>query len=142
VANFLSPLELEYMDGRQWKITAEFDYHLGAPDGIEYVKIPVGFITDFASIPRAFWNILPPTGQYGKAAVVHDWLYQRRRVAGYTPTNKVAYVRYVERAEADATLNEAMQVLGVGRFTRAIIYGGVRVGGWVPWNSYRSKETS
>jgi len=33
-----------------------------------------------------------------------------------------------------------MGVLGVGRFTRWTIYAGVRVGGWVPWNKYRSKD--
>jgi hypothetical protein len=38
------------------------------------IRVPVGYRTDFASIPRFFWRILPPAGRYGKAAVVHDWL--------------------------------------------------------------------
>lgn len=133
---FLDPLELEYLDGRKWLLKSQFDYHLGTPDGTEVVSVPEGFVTDFASIPRVLWNVLPPTGGYGKAAVVHDWLYQQRGVQCALPNGQTV-VRYVDRAEADATLLEAMVVLGVGRVTRQLIYRGVRVGGWVTWNRYR-----
>ena len=33
------------------------------------------FMTDFASIPRPLWSILPQWGRYGNAAVVHDFGY-------------------------------------------------------------------
>ncbi len=135
MANFLSPLRLEYIDGHLWRLTEPFEYHMGAPDGANYVAIPTGFVTDFASIPRALWPVLPPTGTYGKAAVVHDWLYQMR-IIDHHPHE----MRLCTRAEADATLNEAMIVLGVGRWTRWTIYGGVRIGGWAAWNHYRSQE--
>lgn len=129
---FLDPLELEFIDGTKWKLTTAFDYRLGTPDGAEYVRVPREFLTDFASIPRLLWNVLPPAGLYGKAAVVHDWLYQQRviRPAG----------RLCDRAEADRTLLEAMEVLEVHRLTRLVIYAGVRVGGWLTWNRYRAKE--
>lgn len=39
------------------------------------IIIPRGFVTDYASIPKAFWVFLIPTGPYGNAAVVHDYLY-------------------------------------------------------------------
>lgn len=86
-------------------------------------SVPTGFKTDLASIPRALWSVVSPIGKYDAAAVLHDYLYQ---TGGVT------------RAEADATLNEAMGVSGVGRWTRWTIYSGVRVGGWVVWNKYRS----
>ena len=38
------------------------------------VVVPEEYRTDFASIPRFFWRLLPPTGRYMRAAVVHDWL--------------------------------------------------------------------
>jgi hypothetical protein len=41
----------------------------------ELVIVPRGFETDYASIPRAFWVILAPTGKHTYAAVVHDYLY-------------------------------------------------------------------
>ncbi|WP_407073743.1 DUF1353 domain-containing protein [Pseudoxanthomonas mexicana] len=39
------------------------------------VSVPVGFVTDLASIPRVFWSILPTNGRYAHSAVVHDYLY-------------------------------------------------------------------
>ena len=138
MAGFLSPLKLEYLDGRSWRVTEPFAYHLGDPDGPESVQIPVGFVTDFASVPRLLWSIFPPTGGYGKAAVIHDWLYQRRIVTCAISDGIVP--RLVDRGEADAILNEAMGVLGVGRLTRWMIRCGVRVGGWVAWRNYRQAE--
>jgi len=40
------------------------------------IKVPKGFIFDFASVPKLFWNIFPPNGgRYDRAACLHDWLY-------------------------------------------------------------------
>lgn len=136
MAEFLTPLELEFIDGTKWRVTAAFEYRLGVPDSEELVHVPVGFITDFASVPRGLWNLLPPTGPYGKAAVIHDWLYQNQVIL----TRACGGIRWADRAEADHILLEGMEVLGVGRWTRYTIYAGVRVGGWKPWNVYRKKE--
>lgn len=89
------------------------------------ITVPAGFKTDLASIPKILWNILPPVGRYDAAAVVHDYLYQHNGVT---------------RAEADAVLREAMEVLGVRWSQRWAIYAGVRVGGWKTWNRYRRQE--
>ena len=138
---FLDPLKLEYIDGFKWKVDAEFDYHLGTPSGNEVVMVPAGFITDFASVPRFLWRVLPPTGQYGKAAVIHDFLYQHRAVVRVATGRGVpVIVRNVDRAEADNTFLEGMEVLGVGRATRYTMYSGVRVGGWKPWGEYRKQD--
>lgn len=114
VAKFYTPLELEYIDGRNWKLTAGFDY--GSVLLERVLVIPAGFITDFASIPRPLWSALPPTGTYGKAAVVHDYLYRTPGLG-------------CPRDMADKVLREAMTELGVGAATRNIIYWGVRLGG-------------
>jgi hypothetical protein len=137
VSGFLDPLELEYINGRKWLITSPFEYHLHDVDSYDVVYIPKGYLTDFASIPRILWPLLPPTGSYGKAAVVHDWLYSNRAV---TYQLGVERTWNVNRAEADATLFEAMKVLGTGIIVRWLIYLGVRLGGWLPWNNYRQKE--
>lgn len=138
MANFLSPLQLEYLDGHKWRVIAPFDYHLGAPDGADHVHVPTGFLTDFASIPRVFWPLLPPTGAYGKAAVVHDWLYQEREIERHV--GHVTLLRLATRLDADNAFKEAMEVLGVSRWTRWTLYLGVRSGGWVTWNHYRANE--
>lgn len=141
MASFTTPLDVRYIDGCKWEVLSPFEYHLGALGSTERVLIPAGFITDFASIPRALWAVLPPVGNYGKAAVVHDWLYQMRIITVLWPDPATAVgSRLCNRGEADHTLLEAMQVLGVGWFTRSTIYAGVRSGGWHSWNKYRSKE--
>ncbi len=118
---FLEPLILEYIDGHNFRLVDEFDYHTDVklpfpPDnGKSIIHVPKDFVTDFASVPKALWNVLPPTGQYGKAAVIHDYLYR-------TPGQAT-------RPEADAVFLEAMTALGVGRWTRETMYWGVRTFG-------------
>jgi Protein of unknown function (DUF1353) len=113
LSRFETELELNYLDGRTWRLLQTFNYSSVVLERV--VVIAAGFLTDFASIPRVLWSVWPPTGPYGKAAVVHDWLYRTPGIA--------------TRADADRALAEAMAVLHVGWFTRQIIYRGVRVGG-------------
>lgn len=112
VSRFLTTLELQYVDGVHWLLIAPFAYDSAL---LGLILIDPGFITDFASIPRGLWNLLPPTGSYGRAAVIHDYLYR-------TPLR-------ASRKEADQVLREAMNVLGVRFHIRWIIYAGVRLGG-------------
>lgn len=45
------------------------------PNG-DAIPIPKGMLTDFASVPRAFWMIVPKAGPHNKAAALHDYLCQ------------------------------------------------------------------
>jgi hypothetical protein len=108
-------------DGRRWKVVAACHYVTDA--GVR-VEIPVGFITDFASVPRVLWPLFPPFGKYTRAAVVHDYLYDqhRKRVARYS------------RAYCDAVLLEAMKDCQCGWGQCFLIWLGVRLGGWAAWS--------
>ena len=121
MSSFTAPLRLEYLDGRKWKVLEPFEYHVGEEGSGEVIAVPAGFITDFASVPRFFWRVLPPTGPYGKGAVIHDFLY-----SGQPPS--------YDRARADAIFLEAMAVVGVNWLTRYTMYAAVRVGGGAVWN--------
>ena len=116
---FLEPLVLEYIDGRNWKLISEFDYRT---DVFPHppIKILAGFLTDFASVPKLMWNILPPTGKYGKAAVVHDYLYRTKGIA--------------TKDQADHVFLEAMTALGVGWWTRNTMFRAVH---WFGGGSYK-----
>ena len=106
-------------DGKTWALMREFGY---IEDSGDQITAPVGFETDFASIPRIFWPFLPKWGKYGNAAVIHDWLYWEQKRP---------------RAAADAVLLEGMVVLGVNALVRYLIYGAVRLFGWTAW--YRNQ---
>ncbi len=78
------------------------------------IRVPAGFVSDFASVPRFFWRVLPPWGRYSPAAVIHDHLYS---------TGKVS------RADADRAFLTLMQRLGVPAWKRTVMYWAVRLFG-------------
>jgi len=126
----------ELPGGRRWEVVAAFRFHLGSPEGVEYIAVPHGFVTDFASIPRGLWNIWPPMGgKHGKSSVVHDRAYS----TGYVSVTDGS-VRHITRHEADAIFLEAMGVAGVKRLSRRLIYWGVRLGGGWAWASHRDRD--
>lgn len=103
-------------DGVTWRLEQPLTYHVGAPRSDTVVTVPTGFVTDFATVPRVFWWLIPRWGKHGNAAVLHDFLYHSKL---YT------------RATSDAIFLEALEVLGVSWFTRSVMYVAVRVfGGW------------
>lgn len=120
-AAFLDPLELEYVDGRHWRLTRMFRYRT---EDNWVITVPCNFVTDFASIPRGLWNIFPPTTSCGQASVIHDWLYTTQPC---------------DRGKADSILKEAMEVIHAKRLTRWLVYAGVRVGGHWIWQRHTAE---
>lgn len=109
---FHLPLLLEYIDGRNYRLIQEFEFTSDIAG--QLIRVPEGFVTDFASVPRFFWRVLPPTGQYGKAAVIHDYLYRT-----HLTTKKIA----------DQVFLEATKALGVSAWKRQTMYYAVRLFG-------------
>lgn len=105
-------------DGKTWLLLEPFAYDVGEEGSGQTIDVEVGFMTDFTSIPRPFWAVLPRWGKYGNAAVLHDWLYSTQEYP---------------RARADAIMFEAMGVLRVAAWQRYAIYWGVRGLGWIAW---------
>lgn len=126
MSQFLNVLKVSpYSDGCNWCVLEDFTFEYG-PDGSGcLITVPQYFITDFASVPRCFWNIIPPWGTYGPAVVGHDWNY---------------YNQVFTRAECDTILMEAMTVLNVSRKDRTVIYDGVRLGGQSAWDENKRRK--
>lgn len=122
------PLQFELLgNGREVKLLKEF--RVVTPLG-EIVEIPDGFVTDFASVPRFFWRVIPPWGDYSPAAVIHDYLYASGKIDD----------RKIKRSEADDTFYAVMKQLGVSRWKSWLMHKAVRVGGWIGWNAYRALD--
>lgn len=99
------------------------------------ITVEEGFDTDYASVPRVFWAIYPPDGEYTEAAVIHDYLYWYQSNRGVPVTRK----------QADGVFLEAMINQGIPWARRQILYRAVRLGGWRAWNSnakLRNKDSS
>ena len=119
MSSFTRPLVVTpKSDGRRWRLVKQFSYHIGSEHSRNVVTVPKDFVTDFASIPWMFWTFLPYWGKYGKAAVIHDFLYQTHRRT---------------RKEADNIFYEAMLVSGTKEWKATVMYWAVRVFGWLAW---------
>ena len=86
------------------------------------ITVPVGFETDFASVPRVpivywFWG-----GRAHREAVLHDYLY------------RIDSDPVVSEEVANKVFFEAMQARGKGFFVRWPMYWGVCLGGWTAYH--------
>ena len=103
-------------DGESWWVQQPFYFLLD----LKYEKIKPGFITDFASIPKAFqWFEQPATGKHRTAAVCHDWMYSEHPCS---------------RKEADDTFLTLMLHDGYNQYKAHILYIIVRLFGGSHWN--------
>ena len=118
----------QYVDMRLYRY-AEDGLYGEVLNPIEYevckeltIKVPKGFKTDFASIPRVFYNIITPIGKHTQPAILHDYLYSEGAKLGYT------------RKNADVIFREAMLECGVNPFTAGLMYYAVRLFGKSHYN--------
>jgi len=118
MGGFLTPLNLQDIDGEKFLLLTPLIYRTHAK---RLYSVPAGFVTDFASIPRALWWRYPKSGKWNRAAVLHDYLYVHNGVS---------------RLDADRLFYEALKACDVNWWTRRVFYRAVRLGGWVVWNGY------
>jgi len=98
-ARFVGDFDVHPIDGRVWYLQNPYR-NWGAIVTIGKKRYDIfpedGFITDFASIPRFGWCIVgPPTGHgkgkdYGRQAVIHDYLYSFASLNGEPITQAFA----------------------------------------------------
>ena len=112
---FITPLKAEAVDGG-WLLDASLEYkssYLG-----KVVKVPTGFFTDLASVPKLLQAIVPvANAKNRRAAVVHDYLCYRPIQEQYSIT----------QADADRIFREALGVCNVNP-----------VGQWAMWLPVRT----
>ncbi|MCK5788869.1 MAG: DUF1353 domain-containing protein, partial [Chlamydiia bacterium] len=87
MSSFTKPFEVKVhnlpLSDRPFEVLRDTTYYSHI-DGVSDITIPVGFRTDFATIPRPFSGILFPVGRYSKAALVHDYLVDTMSDTGYS----------------------------------------------------------
>jgi hypothetical protein len=112
------PLQVEPSDdGQTWMVLRQVSFWSCAG---RRVIVPEYYITDFASVPRFLWWLLPPWGRY----LLHDRLYYQHNTGAATG---------LKRVEADRIFREVMLAAQVKPWMRWMLYAGVRVGGWAYW---------
>jgi hypothetical protein len=107
--------ELPDDEGSRWQLVQPLAY-AGRDETFE---VAAGFTTDFASVPQALTWLVPRYGRYTKAAILHDFLWQRCREGRF------------DWADADGILRRAMRELDVPFLRRWLMWGAVRLAGVV-----------
>ena len=87
-----------------WRVLESFTLYLNAHQTY-WVTIPVGYLTDGASVPRAFWGVLDRWDWYSAAVIIHDFLCEYLQVM--SPDGLVS----ITRAQCDQILDVAMAAL-------------------------------
>ena len=117
----LDPIPLPDENGKWWYLERPFRMIFLIDKIKKVIEVPVGFKTDFASIPRLAWIIVGhPCGEYKKAAVIHDFLYGEK-----------IYPRLIN----DQIFFLGMAVLNMANWKKIIMHRAVNICGW-----YRYKE--
>jgi hypothetical protein len=101
---------VEQVDDTTWEVRQSFSYAAAR----QSFTIPVGMITDFASVPRIFAWYLPRYGRYTRAAILHDHLWE------------MAHAGKIDYVDADGTFRQAMLALGVPFLHRWAMWAAVR----------------
>ena len=104
---------VQQISDERWKLVEPLIYR-GNEDTFE---VAAGFETDFASVPRIFWSVVPRYGRYTRAAILHDYLVEEARHGRFN------------RCDADGIFRRSMRELGVPFITRWIMWAAVRLGG-------------
>ena len=95
-----------------------------------YIEVPVGFVSDYASVPTCLQGIIQSYGNHEKAAVIHDYLYSAK-----------CHIQ-ITRKEADVIFLEQMKDLGVSYMKRKMMYRAVRLFGGTFWRRSHSSRCS
>jgi hypothetical protein len=92
-----------------WLLVDELVYH----GKFDMFRVPAGFLTDFASVPRIAVWLIPRFGVYTRAAILHDWLCKTLPI---------------DPVDVDGVFRRVMAELGVGPVKRRLMWAGVRLG--------------
>lgn len=129
VLRALAPAELleRESDSQLFELREPFVFS----SSVGVITVPAGFISDFASVPRAArWYVDDDDPAILFGSIVHDWIYSQRGAVGLE--------RVLTREQADQVLREAMEACGARARQRLVVFWAVRLGGGSHWNSPRS----
>ena len=103
----------------------------------DYILIPSGLRTDYASIPRPLWVLLPPRGNWSEAAVLHDYMYKfNGKITIYTKLDnryiKKAYY-FINKSKCDEIFYNALLQIGVNKTLAKMFFVSVYLFGLKAW---------
>lgn len=122
MAGFRTSLVVDIIGKNKFQVVSRLIYKSDRYQWKGEIVVPVGFITNFASVPRPLWPIIGPIDRHAKAATLHDYLYS---------------IQECSRIEADRVFKEALKACKVKPWKVKAMYYAVRLFGWSCWGKYK-----
>jgi hypothetical protein len=105
--------DVRRVDDKRWATINDLRYSGRSQNFL----VPSGFMTDFATVPQFLLWLIPSTGAWTLAAVLHDWLIERALRAGL-----------VSARDVDGIFRRVLREQGVSFVKRWLMWTGVRWG--------------
>lgn len=123
MSSFTAPLDVRYNpQNNTWTVLRDFEFHVGSYPSDKVIKVPYGTVTDFASVPRWAEWLIPRSGEYNQATVVHDKMCRDFHLRLCQPF----YETHLQRCNI---FLEALTVLKVPTWKKTLMYISVLVAG-------------
>ncbi|MFT7526453.1 MAG: hypothetical protein ACI9LY_001600 [Arenicella sp.] len=113
----LEPGIMAFSDRLYFMLDSDLEWQIGETS--KRIVVPLGFVSDGASVPKVFWPLgLVPYGVHGRATVVHDYMY---------------WFQQCSRKQTDNIMLIALKESGVSFIKRFILTVGVKWFGGFAW---------
>jgi hypothetical protein len=154
---FVTPLRVENVDWKTWQVLERFRW-VGYYDPPDIFDVEPGEFTDFATVPWWSQAILPRTGTWTKAAVLHDKMCNMQRDYYRLKRQYDVLIEHWElnrgwgtdnkpikplnppfsSVDADAIFRKNARTEGTGLVRSELLWFGVRCGSL--WDAHRRDE--
>ena len=94
----------------------------------ETIKVPTGFVTDLASVPRALWWAIAPF-DVARAAIIHDLLYK-----------SIRQYRWKMKDKEDKQLIKEAKIASDKVFKLAMEDADPKIAGWKIYSSWKAVD--
>ena len=94
----------------------------------ETIKVPTGFVTDLASVPRALWWAIAPF-DVARAAIIHDLLYK-----------SIRQYRWKMKDKEDKQLIKKAKIASDKVFKLAMEDADPKIAGWKIYSSWKAVD--
>jgi len=138
---FYRPPDITILNDSQFRLQQPLRYQWTESSGTYLITVPSWYVTDGASVPRVCWTLtgLLPTGVHFGAAVVHDYLYQRRglltdyELVMWNGDTWSQCYRHFSRDNCDNLFKRIMQDAGETPWKATAMFWAVRLFGGAAW---------
>lgn len=133
-AYFPIPIDGKFCQDNPRKFTLDSDFIYVDNEKDIRVVVPAGFVTDFSSVPGAFWSYFAPW-EHPEAGLIHDWLYKAPN-AFQSDSLKPP----LTQAQCDDIFRRILHIKGVRWTKRQVLWSILRSFGSHAWDKHRKSD--